>query len=314
MKIWGDLGRNITDKLFLKTHLAWGSSPDMLDAAECFIDADELLYNSSHYCTIVNHFRTHGLTNRITDLSGINDTISGDSVVCSSGSFFSIETPPPYVSITWDCSSNITRVSNQGANPCEFIANGSGTGTIEATLSSTVSSCITPVNSPVKNVMVGATTPTISSTWSNDCNCYVNDPLATNTTYPYAAYGKHLSYTFYDEQYYTIKAKQKMCGSWSSWANKYITVGDGLLMVIAPNPTGGETTLSIESTSEEKTVDENTEWELEVYSPNQALKEKRTKLKGNSTTIQTQSWKEGVYVVRVKYKGEILTGKLIVKK
>ncbi len=88
----------------------------------------------------------------------------------------------------------------------------------------------------------------------------------------------------------------------------------GYYMMFSPNPTTGETTLTIESTSEEKTVDENAEWELEIYSPTQTLKEKRTKLKGKSTTIQTQSWEEGVYVVRVKYKDEILTGKLVVKK
>ena len=33
-----------------------------------------------------------------------------------------------------------------------------------------------------------------------------------------------------------------------------------------------------------------------------------------STKIQTSGWKEGVYMVRVKYKDEILTGKLVVKK
>ncbi len=161
------------------------------------------------------------------------------------------------------------------------------------------------------------TTDYVWEVWGYELEMFAQQSESTNgtrTTYPYTAYGKHLSYTFYDEQYYTIKAKQKMCGSWSSWANKYITVGDGLLMVIAPNPTSGETTLTIESTSEEKTVDENTEWELEVYSPSQALKEKRTKLRGNSTTIQTHGWKEGVYVVRVKYKDEILSGKLVVKK
>jgi hypothetical protein len=39
-----------------------------------------------------------------------------------------------------------------------------------------------------------------------------------------------------------------------------------------------------------------------------------TRLKGKSTTIQTSGWAEGVYMVRVKYNDEILTGKLIVKR
>jgi len=85
-------------------------------------------------------------------------------------------------------------------------------------------------------------------------------------------------------------------------------------MSFTPNPTTGETRLTIEPTSEEETFDETIDWELEVYSPTQTLKEKKTKLKGSSTAIQTHGWKEGVYVVRVKYKDEILTGKLVVKK
>ncbi|MFV0267938.1 MAG: T9SS type A sorting domain-containing protein, partial [Draconibacterium sp.] len=66
--------------------------------------------------------------------------------------------------------------------------------------------------------------------------------------------------------------------------------------------------------STETTFDENAEWDLEVYNSMQSLKLKKQKLKGNSVTINTQSWKEGVYMVRVKYKDKILTGKLVVQK
>lgn len=89
---------------------------------------------------------------------------------------------------------------------------------------------------------------------------------------------------------------------------------DGYFLVFTPNPTTGETTLSIETTSKEKTFDENAEWELEVYGQGQLLKEKKTSLKGRNTKIQTVGWKDGVYLVRVKYKDEILTGKLAVKR
>ncbi|MFV0265682.1 MAG: T9SS type A sorting domain-containing protein, partial [Draconibacterium sp.] len=83
---------------------------------------------------------------------------------------------------------------------------------------------------------------------------------------------------------------------------------------ISPNPTSGETTLSIETNSTEKAFAETTEWDLEVYDNMQSQKLKKQKLKGSSATINTQSWKEGVYMVRVKYKDEMLTGKLVVKK
>jgi hypothetical protein len=88
----------------------------------------------------------------------------------------------------------------------------------------------------------------------------------------------------------------------------------GYSMMLFPNPTTGETTLSIELTSEETVFDEATEWELEIYSETQLLKEKIINLKGSTTIIQTAGWKEGVYFVRAKYKDEILQGKLVVKK
>ena len=85
-------------------------------------------------------------------------------------------------------------------------------------------------------------------------------------------------------------------------------------MLLSPNPATGETTLTIETVSEEKTFDETAEWDLEVYSETQLLKTKQTSLRGQSAKIQTAGWKEGVYMVRVNYNGEVLTGKLLVKR
>jgi hypothetical protein len=85
-------------------------------------------------------------------------------------------------------------------------------------------------------------------------------------------------------------------------------------LLLSPNPATGETTLTIETVSEEKTFDETAEWDLEVYSETQLLKTKQTSLRGQSAKIQTAGWKEGVYMVRVNYNGEVLTGKLLVKR
>ncbi len=141
------------------------------------------------------------------------------------------------------------------------------------------------------------------------------------TVYPYGAQNRYA--TIYPNSYSTFMVEiraHNACG-WTDWARMWTEVEDcyGYNMVFSPNPTTGETTLSIESDSKKKSVDETAEWEFEVYNPNQTIKEKRTNLKGSSTTIQTQSWKEGVYVVRVKFKPDgktekILTGKLMVKK
>ena len=105
------------------------------------------------------------------------------------------------------------------------------------------------------------------------------------------------------------------CG-WSWWESITVGVDDncGWFLMFSPTPATGETTLSIESASAEKTFDETAEWDLEIYSETQLLKTKQTSLRGQSAKIQTAGWKEGVYLVRVNYNGEILTGKLVVKR
>lgn len=85
-------------------------------------------------------------------------------------------------------------------------------------------------------------------------------------------------------------------------------------ITFAPNPNIGETTLTIESNSMEKIIDDDAQWDLEVYSESQLLKTKQTGLRGRSAKIQTAGWQEGIYLVRVNYKNEVLTGKLVVKR
>lgn len=84
-------------------------------------------------------------------------------------------------------------------------------------------------------------------------------------------------------------------------------------MSFSPNPSTGETTLTIETTSEDVVFDENAEWEVEIFDQMQVLKEQTTKLKGKENKINTAGWKTGIYLVRLKYKDEYLQGKLVVK-
>ena len=100
----------------------------------------------------------------------------------------------------------------------------------------------------------------------------------------------------------------------TGWNELYYQVIDNWLLMMSPNPTTGETTLSIESTSATAGFDETSEWELEIYSPMQTLMEKRAHIKGNNIKIQTYGWTEGIYVVLIKLKDDILEGKLVVKR
>lgn len=110
---------------------------------------------------------------------------------------------------------------------------------------------------------------------------------------------------------------QNTCGTSPTGGGTVNVVSGGggqMMLVMTPNPTTGETTLSIETDDDMNAFDETVEWDLEVYDQSQSLKEKKNRLKGKSSTIQTAGWKEGIYAVRVKYKDRILQEKLVVQK
>ena len=153
---------------------------------------------------------------------------------------------------------------------------------------------------------------------------WILNPLNGNSVYDY---GDDVDIAFYNPGSYQLVVQAKNTCSDPNYGPYYVTgiyVYETYSLSFSPNPTTGETTLTIESGAEsetlksvsvgEDTFDDNAEWDMEIYSPMQALQTKKTNLKGNSTTIQTAGWMEGVYTVRVKYKDEILTGKLIVKR
>lgn len=56
----------------------------------------------------------------VIDSDGSCLAISGPSTVCPSSSEFTINYLPSGATINWTCSQNITRISNQGSNPCQF--------------------------------------------------------------------------------------------------------------------------------------------------------------------------------------------------
>ena len=74
MDIWADLGRFITDRLFIETHYIWGYAPSLQDAAQAYIQADRNLYNGEHVSVIVEHFAAHGLVNKEDYIADIQHT------------------------------------------------------------------------------------------------------------------------------------------------------------------------------------------------------------------------------------------------
>jgi len=116
---------------------------------------------------------------------------------------------------------------------------------------------------------------------------------------------------YYGSGYVMVRG-ENTCGSSIPVAIGYGPCG--YLLSFTPNPSNNETTLSIESLSKNAEVDESVEWDLDIYDQAQGLKEKKVNLTGKSYRINTSGWIEGVYFVRVKYKDEVISGTLIVKR
>ena len=258
--------------------------------------------------------------------------ISGPSLICPAGATFSVSNLPSVDSIIWSTGPFLNIYSGQNTNSPVIKSTGIGNSWVGVRLVNSFGN----FTLQQKIVQAGGYRPEIYDLPSSLC--------AGST---YVVYGSSSEGGYYYWEVYggTILGGQGTnCLSFStnmlvppntsgsvgvsltvtSECNTPITEGvnvpvyecsggDGMMLVFSPNPTTGETTLTIESTTEEKMVDETVSWELEVYDNVQNLKLKNAKVNGKEYKFNTSGWKEGVYIVRVKYKDEILTGKLVVK-
>ncbi|MGI6339506.1 MAG: T9SS type A sorting domain-containing protein [Bacteroidales bacterium] len=266
-------------------------------------------------------------------------SISGPSVVCSSGGSFNINYLPTGTTITWSQGPNLTRTSAQGAHPCTFSSTGSGSSWIRAALVKGSNSITLPdkvvwlgipqvsaYGNHIVDIQTGMPISDLCYGRANEAKAvhlageaYISDwdwRVSYGQVFPYGSNDQYA--TIYPNDYYSFMLEIRAgnaCG-YSGWAHMYTNVVDcrSYHLVFTPNPTIGETILSIESDSKEEAFDENAEWEMEIYSQSLLLMKKKTRQYGQSTRIQTADWKEGVYIVRVLYKGEVLTGKLMVTK
>jgi len=64
MRIWADLGADVTDALFLLSHYYWSETPGFPEAAESIIQADRDLFESSHLAVLTTWFDHFGFIDR----------------------------------------------------------------------------------------------------------------------------------------------------------------------------------------------------------------------------------------------------------
>ncbi len=280
-------------------------------------------------------------------------TLSGDNLICNTGEVITANNSPTGSTINWTTSSNLKVDNGQGTTTPTIkpkYTSSQGAGWVQANYSTGLYTTAVPrkdvwVGIPA-NGLSGATIIGPTCCEKGSTNNYFHGsphPLIIGgadwynwSVHPYDANisidpnANHVA-AMVDigsttaPGFYTLRIKaENDCGENPEMAVAFFEVpvsycGGGWYMTFSPNPTTGETTLSIKSENKEQTLGETAVWELEIYSPAQVLTQKTTRLRGSSTTIQTAGWKEGVYAVRVKLTtnekpDEILTGKLVVKK
>jgi hypothetical protein len=249
--------------------------------------------------------------------------LTGPSLVCySAEGTFTVNNLYTGATIIWQYDTNLlAMVSAQGSNPCYFRATGSGNAWVRADIH------IGDLVYTMPQVLCSAGTPTIMSIYGPT---YVQSGTYYNTYYAYAekdcwnfgtnyyfwsigtSTSDNWTYISFDNSgHYTLEVTAcNPCGCGNS-ATLEIDVYDGYRLTFSPNPSTDETTVSVESTSKES-IDANLEWNLEVYDQGRQLKAMKTKLKGKESKLNTSGWREGVYIVLAKIKGQTITGKLIV--
>jgi hypothetical protein len=193
------------------------------------------------------------------------------------------------------------------------------------------------VTLPQKDVWVGnPASPIIVGNTSLTCNLYLyrvsdNSQVTWTVSGPLQISGTNYGYKCNirgtGDGYGWIQATATNgCGS--TMSEIPVEVICGYYLTFTPNPSNGQTTVSIvsadelgseglsesaKSVSSATVFDETIPWDLEVYTQNQLLKDRKTKQIGRSATINASCWPEGLYIVKVAYNGDILTGKLLVK-
>lgn len=277
-------------------------------------------------------------------------TISGPQTVCySSASTFTANSAPTGFAISWSVSDNTLSVVSGGNTSTPLIrpisSSSRDAGWIQAKFTSSIAPTITS-DGPKVNVSVnGPYYKDISfDVYKSDGTHVTNSSgytptLCANTTYHIFVVNNgscstsNYSWTIPSgwTNFYTsgnmisintnsasggniIVAANTSCNNNVTIISGYMSSGScgGYYLVISPNPSVSETSIELKADSE-TTLDENLDWDLDVYDSFQGLKEKKTKLKTKETKINTSGWKDGVYIVRATVGDKVVTEKMMVK-
>jgi len=321
----------------------FGSVTSYPEARIAMVDASDIIYgeNSMQSLQVANAWYAVGVGSDPGQVS-----LTGSDLVCYSGTVFTANNVPTGSTISWSTSLNLEVYSGGNTNTPTIKAKYS-TSNLDGWVQVNFTSNGITISGPRKDVWVGppyvnpatiqfecadgsgylctnAFGNSFSFSYLNSYNYFdikLTNLSETQTLDEFTIYSTESTIDYYPSEgtYKFWVRGNNDCGTATNWSKTtvdYIDCGEGLLSLeFFPNPTINETTIKIVSSNEDVVkIDNNEEWGLEVYAQNQVLKILKPNIKGQEFILNTSGWNDGIYFVRVNYKNNFISGKLIVKK
>jgi lysyl endopeptidase len=258
-----------------------------------------------------------------------NPTLTGTDIVCSSGSYFTVNNLPTEDTVFWNSSENLSRISSQNSNPCEFQPTVDGySGWVRATIHAACG----VIELPIKNVWLGSPSqPTginnfayngkefgSDSNYEFRVNCSNNQGIddyewvvgggtitegqGTNTIIV------HTDEVLEGSEYFNVTVRTGNDCGWSSYFGRsgYVVPGSGgEWFVVYPNPSESIISISVSNDlkmlkSELNPIDKISIRNLEIYD-NNGVKVKSDQFGAGvkSATLDIASLRPGVYSIKI---------------
>lgn len=262
--------------------------------------------------------------------------ISGNSLICSAGRYYTVNDVPTGFTVSWNKSTNITLPSNTTTNPILATPNGSASGWMQATVISSICGSVT-----LEQYIVWVGTPVVSVTGPDEgypnieyaFQAHTDDPEHTDPfsytwdMYPYdgyistsqggnyAAYGYFTFYDVYSASGYRVMARaENDCGT-GAYGETRIWIHD--YWKLSPNPASDIVTITRVGSDENNTTvinsdGKNATCEIQIIDYNGSLHLQTTK-SGDSFTLPVSNLKDGTYFVKISNGKKTSSLKLVVK-
>ena len=266
--------------------------------------------------------------------------ISGSTLVCSSGSAFTVSSLPSlYDSVKWIVDTCLNIISGQGASSCTIASTGNGSSSVNATLYNINGDSISLpqktvwAGKPLFDSISGPSPPYIYKGCTGQPYTFWANPARdpdSQSSYQWMVVPPYFDYYFqyqnYDwativfndpYDYYQVLARAtNACGA-TNWAfttgeYEYIAIMDCYYFSMYPNPASDYLTITLNVPDTDKDIEIPSDLRIQIidnagiicYSVNKS---------GDSFTIPLNNLKDGNYIVSITFGNNIENLPLIIK-